>query len=277
MSIRPLHNIITVVSAICLCLAFTAQAGFAPPLSRYMLVRGPISVAGVEDDLSGIACHPESGALYAIRNSPTVILRLNADLQVDHVTPLTDFDDTEDLCHVSGNRFAVVEERRRMLCTFELPAEGAVSYRDVLKSLIEKEDFENKGLEGVTYISDSDRFIIVKEKKPMRIYSIAQNALGMDNPDITHPWDAVEQSHALGDLSAVHYDATRGHLLLLSDESKSITEVTLEGNKVSTLSLTGGHAGLQGDIAQPEGITIGKNGHLYIVSEPNLIYEFAIE
>ncbi|MDA1044403.1 MAG: SdiA-regulated domain-containing protein [Verrucomicrobia bacterium] len=255
--------------------AFNTHAQTPGTVSQYTLLRGPIAVAGVENDLSGITCALDTGTLYAILNSPTVILALNKDLQVERVIQLEGFDDTEDLCHVDANRFAVVEERRRNICEFDLPTDAVrVDYADAVKALIEKVDYENKGLEGVTYIPARDEFIVVKEKKPMRIYAVARKSLSEASPEILHPWDAEKKSHHLDDLSAVHFDAASGHLLLLSHESKSVTEVTAQGDKVSVLSLTSGHSGLSADIPQAEGITLDKNNHLFIVSEPNLIYEF---
>ena len=40
------------------------------------------------------------------------------------------------------------------------------------------------------------------------------------------------------------------------------------------MELKAGSAGLDADVAQPEGITVDKDGYLYIVSEPNLFYRF---
>jgi uncharacterized protein YjiK len=266
------------LASMLLCTAAFAQAETVRTISQYTLLRGPISIAGVEDDLSGITSHADSGALLVILNDPPTLLTLDKNLQVTRSNRLTGFDDTEDLCHVKGERFAVVEERRRNICEFDLPIDNApVVYRDAVKTLIEKEEFGNKGLEGVTYIPARDEFIIVKEKKPMRIYALSRTSLGEADPEIRHPWNAVKHSQQVVDLSALHFDTASGHLLLLSHESKSVTEVTLEGEKVAVLSLKAGRAGLKGDIPQAEGITMGKNGHLYIVSEPNLIYEFVRE
>jgi Uncharacterized protein conserved in bacteria len=71
-------------------------------------------------------------------------------------------------------------------------------------------------------------------------------------------------------LSSVVFDQRSGHLLLLSDESKLLIEMTDVGKVVSFRSLATGFAGLQKGIPQAEGVTTDTDGYLYIVSEPNL-------
>ncbi|MOA64726.1 hypothetical protein D3C78_1908710 [compost metagenome] len=53
--------------------------------------------------------------------------------------------------------------------------------------------------------------------------------------------------------------------------------MTDEGKVVSFRSLAGGFAGLQKGIPQAEGVTIDDEGHLYLISEPNLFYRFTRE
>ncbi|MFG8753201.1 SdiA-regulated domain-containing protein, partial [Pseudomonas aeruginosa] len=79
------------------------------------------------------------------------------------------------------------------------------------------------------------------------------------------------------DLSSVVFDQQSGHLILLSDESKLLIEMTDEGKVVSFRSLARGFAGLLKGIPQAEGVTIDDEGYLYVVSEPNLFYRFTRE
>ncbi|MDE0840135.1 MAG: SdiA-regulated domain-containing protein [Kiritimatiellae bacterium] len=244
-------------------------------LDEYTLARGPVTVLNVEEDLSGITYLPESGTLYGVLNDPPSILVLNDDLQIAKTILLAGFDDTEDIVHVAGERFAVVEERRRQLCEFTLTTDAnRVNYADAAKILIEPTDFANKGLEGVGYSAAKNQFFIIKEKKPRRIYAVSRTALGEADAKITRPWDIEAQSHDMKDLSAVIVDPKSGHLLLLSDDSSVIVETTTSGEMIGSFPLKAGHAGLKADIPQAEGLTFGKDGTLYVVSEPNMIYEF---
>jgi uncharacterized protein YjiK len=86
--------------------------------------------------------------------------------------------------------------------------------------------------------------------------------------------DLVNSKIFATDLSSVVFDQRSGHLLLLSDESKLLIEMTDVGKVVSFRSLATGFAGLQKGIPQAEGVTTDTEGYLYIVSEPNLFYRF---
>ena len=273
------HPSTTLSLAVCTCFSLgfdtSLSANAGSILDKYTLARGPITVLHVEEDLSGITYQPESGTLHAVLNDPPSILILNDDLQIAKTIPLAGFDDTEDIVHVEGERFAVVEERRRQLCEFTLSADAdRVNYADAIKILIEPTDFANKGLEGVGYSAAKNQFFIIKEKKPRRIYAVSRTALGQVDAEITHPWDIEAQSHGMEDLSSVTVDPKTGHLLVLSHDSSVIVETTTSGEKIGSFPLKAGHAGLKADIPQAEGLTFGKDGTLYVVSEPNMIYEF---
>ena len=76
------------------------------------------------------------------------------------------------------------------------------------------------------------------------------------------------------DLSSLQYDERSGHLLALSDESRLIIELDVDGRPLSTMSISGGRQGLQKTVPQAEGIAMDDDGTLYLVSEPNLFYVF---
>jgi uncharacterized protein YjiK len=76
------------------------------------------------------------------------------------------------------------------------------------------------------------------------------------------------------DLSSLQYDERSGHLLALSDESRLILELDVDGRPLSTMSLSKGRQGLQKTVPQAEGIAMDDDGTMYLVSEPNLFYVF---
>ena len=76
------------------------------------------------------------------------------------------------------------------------------------------------------------------------------------------------------DLSDLEYDKRTGHLLALSDESKLLLELGLDGKPISTLSLKKGQHGLTRSVPQAEGVAMDDKGTVYVVSEPNLFYRF---
>ncbi len=77
------------------------------------------------------------------------------------------------------------------------------------------------------------------------------------------------------DLSSLQFDERSGHLLALSDESRLVVELDGSGQPLSSLALDAGKHGLEQDVPQAEGIAMGPDGTLYVVSEPNLFYVFS--
>ena len=76
------------------------------------------------------------------------------------------------------------------------------------------------------------------------------------------------------DLSDIQFDAETGHLILLSDESRLLMELSDSGEMLSYRSLNGVFSDLRRSAPQPEGVTLDRDGTLYLVSEPNLFYSF---
>jgi len=246
-------------------------------LGAYRLVAGPIELPGIEDDLSGLTYAPERGTLLAILNAPATIVELSLAGQVLRTVRLEGFDDTEDLAWAGSNRVAVVEERRGNLCLLDLPLDGdRIAYKDVAVWPVAKPNPKNDGLEGVTLDAAGMRYILVKEKKPSIILEVMWVS---DRPLLpvgqARPlYDAEDPGPALGDFSAVSWQAPSARLFVLSDESRCVVELTASGKEVARLRLEAGSAGLDADIPQPEGLAFDSEGRLYICSEPNLLYVF---
>jgi uncharacterized protein YjiK len=78
----------------------------------------------------------------------------------------------------------------------------------------------------------------------------------------------------LRDFSSVTYHDITGHPVILSDESRLAVEYSSDGQPISMLALWKGFHGLEKNVPQAEGIAIGPDNRLYIVSEPNLFYVF---
>jgi len=80
--------------------------------------------------------------------------------------------------------------------------------------------------------------------------------------------------HFMCDLSPLSSEDQSGHLLLLSDESRLLAEYNTEGELVGLMPLWRGWHGLATSIQRAGGVAVGRDGTIYIISEPNLFYRF---
>jgi uncharacterized protein YjiK len=242
-------------------------------LDGYRLVAGPMPVDGLPDDVSGVAFNDESRTLFVIMNGEPRIAELNLDGTARRFVELEGFEDTEDLAFVGAHHLAIIEERRRTVGIYPFSNDVSRIRRDAaVEFLVEPEDADNIGIEGIAYVPGQGRLFVVKEKTPRRIYAFASTAAAGDV--IARPWDIEADGWGLSDLSGIAYDPRSGHLLVLSHESRAIVECTFDGAEVARLSLTAGSAGLERDIPQPEGIALDDAGRLYLCGEPSELYIF---
>ncbi len=115
----------------------------------------------------------------------------------------------------------------------------------------------------------NERLYAAKERKPIVIKEVEMSKNG-----ITRVLPSAITA-SVSDVSGLEYYAPTDSLLVLSDESKMILEVSSEWRVRDRLFLTAEWSGLREDIPQPEGIAMDNENNLYIVSEPNLFYKFS--
>jgi uncharacterized protein YjiK len=145
------------------------------------------------------------------------------------------------------------------------------------------ENVRNKSFEGISWDAKNERILIVNEKEPKRLVEIrgllkSPDSTDSNSADITirELWpDKPTFMSALRDLASLSYDEDTGHLLLLSEESRIIKEYDSQGEALSAMLLWKGFHGLSKTVPQAEGIAIGPDKKIYIISEPNLFYVFS--
>lgn len=235
-------------------------------------------VEGVDKDLSGLAYDEARDHLWAVVNNPPTLLALDRDGRLLARYPLEGFADVEAVVHLGGDVLAVVEERRATLVRVTVPSQPGAIVREGLPALdLSFAQDGNAGLEGAGYDRLGDRLFLVKEHSPRRLYELhglsASFADGAP-PEVIDRSDWIGEGIFASDLSSVEYDPRSGHLLLLSDESRMIVELDANGRTVGFRLLQGGVGGLERGVPQGEGLALGEDGALYLVSEPNLFYRF---
>ena len=109
----------------------------------------------------------------------------------------------------------------------------------------------NTGLEGLTYNKNLDEFYMLKEMSEGLLikYSANNNTITQIKLDFAH------------DYSGIYYNNISNKLWIVSDESKTLTQCTLEGIKIKSYELP---------ISGVEGIVVNDDETVaYVVSDPN--------
>lgn len=251
-------------------------------LDTYKLVRQH-AISSIAENLSGITFDPDRNQFWAVTNSPTELFSLNLAGDVLNRYVLNGFEDTEDIAYLDGGKLVLVEERRMSISIFDAPtSDGPINKQDAQNLgllLGNRNSAENEGLEGVSYDPLTDRLLLAQEKNPRKLFTLHGLNKFLKKGELNiriaenHPW--IESQYPSGDVSAISFDFNTGNLTFLNEESGHLSEFDETGKVFGNLALKAGHAGLEIDIPQAEGVTYDNKGNLYIVSEPNLFYVFS--
>lgn len=240
-----------------------------------------LPIAGIKNNLSGLAWDEHRHQLWAVVNNKEALLTLDAQGQLTNHYPLKGFADVEAIAYLGDDLLMLVEERAQALVIVPVPRHAGPLYREDYQAItlgLSQGGTANMGFEGIGYDSQGDRLFVVKEHSPRKLYEIRgikTSLNGQLNLHIIDRHEWIDDKQMARDLSSVEVDPNTGHLLLLSDESEMLIELDRRGQLVSYLSLLDSLPGLKKDIAHPEGVALDQAGNLYLVSEPNLFYRFS--
>ncbi|WP_082889178.1 SdiA-regulated domain-containing protein [Methylovorus sp. MM2] len=248
-------------------------------LQKYRVEIEGLKIANVGDDLSGLTYNEERNTLFTVSNRHPQLFELSLDGKVLRKVDLQGAGDIEGITHVKGNLYIVVNERQRKLMLIDLPDHvETIDVSRVPQITLGIDPVGNKGFEGASWDGRNNRLLIVNERSPKRVLAIRGFIDATLNQDLQLHVEDVKQAHAafkkLRDFSSLTYHDATGHLFLLSDESRMIVEIDTEGKIAGSLALWKGFHGLKRNIPQAEGMTIGPDKRIYVVSEPNLFYVF---
>lgn len=237
-------------------------------------------INGIDDDVSGLTFNTESKTLFSVLNGKPLVIELDLHGNVLRTIKITGVRDMEGITHVDTNRFVVTDEHDQRLILLEIDkhTEAVDAALAPQISLGITSTAKNKDFEGVSWDQHHKRLLVAKERNPLSIIEITgfiENTGGASDLHISQLEPVGFSKLKLRDLSSVTYHDPNGHLVLLSDESRMAAEYDAEGRPLSALALWQGFHGLQESIPQAEGIAIGPDNRVYIVSEPNLFYVFS--
>ena len=234
----------------------------APPgnssLDGYSSASALTSLSYVSADLSGIAYVPDTNTFFLIQNNGGLIWEVDTSFNRLRTIQMNGFGDTEDLVHLGGTEFAIVDESSQLYIGTISAATTQVSAGDFQRVLFDNYS-GNSGYEGVAYDRILQTFYVVKETSPKRIRSFLRPATSADTMVTAQtPFDA-DQLPA-GDLSSVRLDDRTGRLLILSHESHKLMDVGLDGFVHGELQMA--------DSSQHEGVALDSSYNIYVTSEP---------
>lgn len=254
-----------ILSALFISLAGSA---FAAPLSDYTKVGSTVKISTLE--ASAIAYNRDTGLLYTIGDEGGYIqTHTTAGVNIaNQRMGLGSFQDPEGLAYIGNGKFILTEERKQIAHEFTYipqPTVGA-GPGDTIEYHF-GEFVSNIGLEGVSYDRLTNTLWGVKEKSPQLVYQMTN--LGGANT-VTTPFDSAPfglldygDIYLLSNSNAFTGTSREWNILLLSQESSRIIEVTRTGELVSSLDLTN----LGEGYSSIEGLTMDDNGTLYLVGE----------
>ncbi|EBW5589137.1 YjiK family protein [Salmonella enterica] len=240
-------------------------------LSSYKAVIQQKPVAGVESNLSDLTYSAEDRMLFAVINNPPELVWLTTEGQLVGRMPLQGIHDPESIAWSGGNQFQIGSEKDGAVYKTQVDIQRGTMQIISMVKLEGYDKAKNKGLEGTAWDAKNERLYAAKERKPIMIKEVEMSKNG-----ITRALPSAITA-SVSDVSGLEYHAPTNSLLVLSDESKMILEVSSEWRVRDRLFLTAEWSGLRDDIPQPEGIAMDNENNLYIVSEPNLFYKFSCD
>lgn len=246
-------------------------------LGDYRVVLEAQPIEGL-DEVSALTYDPLRNSLFTVTNKNAELVELSLDGQVLRRIALVGFGDPEAVEFISANTYVISDERQHRLIKIQLDDETTVVEAAEAEQITLGVHLSgNKGFEGLAYDSKGQRLFVAKERDPMLIYEV--QGFPHHDPEKSygvHVLNNPERDAGLfvRDLSSLQYDERSGHLLALSDESRLVVELDVDGRPLSTLALGKGRQGLDKSVPQAEGMAMDDAGNLYLVSEPNLFYVF---
>ena len=247
-------------------------------LNRYQVTLEARVIEGLDDDVSALTFDPVRKSLFTVTNQNSELIELSLDGRIVRRVALVGFGDPEAVEFISTDTYVITDERSQRLIKIHLEKDTTfLDAQDAEQITLGVHMSSNKGFEGLAYDSVGKRLFVAKERDPMLIYEV--QGFPHYNPEKSYAVHVVNNPKRdagmfVRDLSSLQYDERSGHLLALSDESRLILELDVDGRPLSTMSLSKGHQGLQNTVPQAEGIAMDDDGTMYLVSEPNLFYVF---
>jgi len=247
-------------------------------LGDYRVIIEAQPIVGLDDDVSALSYDPDRKSLFTVTNKNAEMVELSLDGRILRRIALTGFGDAEAVEYISPGIYVISDEYQQRLIKVHVDDDTLfLDAADAEQLTLGIDAGGNSGFEGLAYDTKGQRLFVAKERKPVQIIEVRGFPnLSTDTPNVIEVASNARRDAGLfvRDLSSLQFDERSGHLLALSDESRQILELDTEGRPIGNVSLSSGQMGLRKNVPQAEGIAMGDDGTLYLVSEPNLFYVF---
>ena len=240
-------------------------------------------------EVSAVTYNWDTNTLFAVGDGSTAIVQVSKTGQLIDTMTLaqgtspqgTEFYDTEGLTYIGNGQFVMTEERDRQVVLFTYVA-GSTLIRSDTKTVKLGTFVNNIGTEGISFDPLTNGYVALKEISPIGIFqtgidftagtatngsSTTENSINLFNPALLNVTD-VADIFALSNLPTLNGLSLYNNILVLSQENAKVVNIDRNGVIASTLTLVS-DAGNPLDISlqQHEGLTMDRDGTLYIVSE----------
>lgn len=249
-------------------------------LARYHADIQARPIEGLGANVSGLSYNRDTATLFVVINRPPSMAEITLEGRLLRRFALPGVGDPEGISHIEGERFLISDESDNSLHWVRIrPGDHAAEVERVTGLPLGFGFLHNLGFEGVSWDETRAELLLVNEKWPRRVLIVqnlvAPGRVGATPPSMVRDWWPQDGSGLVGtDLSSLTVHPRSGNLLLLSDESAALSEYSRQGRLLGVLPLWQGRGGLDREVPQAEGLTIGPDDAIYIVSEPNLLYRF---
>ncbi|MEL1253729.1 SdiA-regulated domain-containing protein [Flavobacterium sp. DGU38] len=240
-------------------------------------------------EASGITYNWDTNTLFIVGDGTTSVTQVSLTGQfIDTMTLAqgssaqgTEFYDSEGITYIGNGQFVMTEERDRQVVLFTYAA-GTTLTRSNAKTVKLGTFVNNTGTEGLSYDPLTGGYIVLKEISPIGIFqtgidfdagtatngsATTDNSVNLFDPALLGFTD-VADVFALSNLPALNGQPLYNNLLVLSQENAKVVNIDRNGVISSTLTIVSDPGNLL-DAAnqQHEGMTMDRNGNLYIVNE----------
>lgn len=224
--------------------------------------RPALSIPRIGDNLSGITFSADTGTFFAVTNSPQAVFELTPQGNILRRMEMHGFSDTEDIAHIEGGLFAVIEERRGLVRLVNIDADTRVIRADQGRTIdLGSRHEDNRGFESLAYDPATRILLTIRELPPYDLMRITLDGSGAPGP-ITHERLRLD----VDDVSALSLDHD-GRLWVLSEASSRLLRLGYGGREEFRSPVRA--AGLP---FQPEGLAFDSEGTIFIVGEPHVLF-----